>query len=48
MLTNFRAGSFPAAYCTMTSVPPAMGSHTPGSRASSDTVECKLGSAVIS
>src|SRR5271170_4725697 len=36
MLTSFRAGSFPAEYCTMTSVPPAMGSHAPGSRASSD------------
>jgi hypothetical protein len=25
MLTSLRAGSFPAAYCTITSVPPAIG-----------------------
>ena len=42
MLTSFRAGSLPAAYCTITSVPPAMGSHAPGSAASSDTTACKL------
>ena len=42
MLTSLRAGSFPAAYCTIRSVPPAMGSHAPGSAASSDTTACKL------
>ena len=34
----------PDAYCTIRSVPPAMGSHCPGSRASSDkTAERLLG-----
>jgi hypothetical protein len=34
---QLRAGSLPAAYCTITSVPPAIGSHMPGSLASSET-----------
>ena len=42
MLTSFRAGSFPAAYCTITSVPPAMGSHLPGSCARSDSTAGKV------
>ena len=41
MLTNFRAGNFPAAYSTITSVPPAIGSHAPGSSANSETTACK-------
>jgi hypothetical protein len=48
MLTSFRAGSFPAAYWTITSVPPAIGSHTPGSFASSETITFKLPGAIIS
>src|SRR5271156_3135835 len=36
-LTSLRAPSLPAPYCTITSVPPAIGSHTPGSRASSSS-----------
>src|SRR5262245_25126849 len=48
MLTSFRDESFPAAYCTITSVPPAMGSHLPGSLARRDTTACKLPSATRS
>jgi hypothetical protein len=48
MLTSFRAASFPAAYWTITSVPPAIGSHTPGSLANSEIIAFKLPGATIS
>src|SRR5580692_3847283 len=42
MSINFRFGSFPAEYKTITSVPPAIGSHCAGSLASKETTACKL------
>src|SRR5881409_2512643 len=42
MLITFRLGSFPAEYKTMTSVPPAMGSHCAGSAASRERAPCRL------
>src|SRR6266852_5769615 len=42
MLIKFRLGSFPAEYKTITSVPPAMGSHCAGSPAISERTARKL------
>src|ERR1700674_1467139 len=42
MLIKFRLGSFPAEYKTITSVPPAMGSHRAGSPASRERTACRL------
>src|SRR6266478_6406823 len=42
MLIKFRLGSFPAAYKTITSVPPAIGSHWAGSPASKERTACRL------
>src|SRR6202795_4288222 len=42
MLTNFRVARWPAAYCTIKSVPPAIGSQVPGSLASSESTDSKL------
>src|SRR6202521_2363751 len=41
MLINFRLGSFPAEYKTITSVPPAIGSHSAGSLASRERTACR-------
>src|SRR5579863_3115304 len=41
-LTNLRVASLPEAYCTITSVPPAIGNHAPGCSASSDTTADRL------
>ena len=40
--------SFPAAYCTITSVPPAIGSHAPGSLAKSESTAGKAPGAMSS
>src|SRR5277367_1456933 len=48
MLTSLRAGSFPAEYCTITSVPPAIGSHSPGSCARRDNTAGRFGGATNS
>src|SRR4029077_11715466 len=48
MLTSFLADSLPAEYCTITSVPPAMGSHRPGASAKSDNTAGKLPGATSS
>src|SRR5260370_17102052 len=48
MLTSFRAESLPAEYCTITSVPPAMGSHVPGTLAKSDNTAARLPGATSS
>src|SRR6267143_2137189 len=42
MLINFRWGSFPAEYKTITSVPPAMGSHWAGSLANRERTPCRF------
>src|ERR1700733_1492309 len=38
-LTSLRAPSLPALYCTINSVPPAIGTHDPGSLASNSSTE---------
>src|SRR5580765_77851 len=46
MLTSLPAASLPAAYCTMRSVPPAIGVQFPGSLASNTTTSCKVPGAI--
>src|SRR5215472_211373 len=42
MLTSLRAASVPAAYCTITSVPPAIGCHPPRASASNASTAPRL------